>query len=94
MRLFYWTKDEYGCPEWTRRHADKLWHFLGCGWVTTWVHYRFNLNVWIAGVCVWIAAFTIFEWLIACILTDEGASKLDALSNTMGIMLAIGAVYV
>ena len=29
MRLFFWTADEHACPEWTRKHADKLWHGLG-----------------------------------------------------------------
>ena len=29
MKIFFWTKDEHACPQWTRDNANKLWHGLG-----------------------------------------------------------------
>ena len=94
MKLFFWTEDEYSCPELTKKYADKIWHFLGCAFLTIVLYCKFGLHPVFAALCVWLSALIIWEIIIDCYILFNGASKLDILANTLGVMLAVGVIYV
>ena len=108
-RLFFWTADEYACPQWTRKHADKLWHGLGSallyvslafyGVSVLWcVIITFGLGLlWEVIIDCWILGKT--EKLysaIRCtgIRQHGGASKLDILADLLGTVLGVVIVLV
>ena len=51
-RIFFFTKDEFACPELTRKYADKLWHFLGSTLLVLVLYLWFGWSWWVCGTVV------------------------------------------
>lgn len=90
------VRNEYGCPEWTRKHADKIHHFWGslaCVILITFFHMRFGIAIPI----VWSAAYTLYlgiigwEYGVDCVIQKNGYSLLDIVADTLGA--ALGSLF-
>lgn len=84
MKIFFWVKDEWSCLEWTKKWADKLWHFLG-SWVLTMVlGVVFKTSIIRSGSYSLLAGIVGWEWIVDCVIFRHGASRLDILADILG----------
>ena len=85
MRLFFFTKDEFACPELTRKYADKLWHFLGSTLLVLVLYLWFGWSWWVCGAVVFGLGI-LWEIVIDCwILGREIRWQLGELEGGTGV---------
>jgi len=109
MRLFFWTADEHACPEWTRKHADKLWHGLGSALLCVSLAFYGVSVLWCAIITFGLGL--LWEVIVDCWILGKteklysatrctgirqhgGASKLDILADLLGTVLGVVIVLV
>ena len=91
MRLFFWTTDEFSCPELTRKWADKIWHFLGSALLVVTLHLWFGWSWYVCGVVVWDLG-ALWEVVVDCWILNIGASGYDLIADLLGMVLGVGII--
>ena len=93
MRLFFFTKDEFACPEPTRKYADKLWHGLGSALLVTALHLWFGWSWLVCGAIVFGLGI-LWEIVVDVWILNNGVSKLDLLADLLGTVLGVVIVWI
>ena len=88
MRLFFFTQDEFACPELTRKYADKLWHGLGSALLVTALYIWFGWSPLVCGAVV-LGLGILWEIVIDVWILNNGVSKYDLLADLLGVVLGM-----
>jgi hypothetical protein len=86
-----WVEDEYACPEWARKHANKLWHFLGSALLTVTLGI---LGKHSAGMSATYSMLAGIDWELADMLLGHGTSKLDLVADALGCCTGMGVLLI